>query len=102
MSPLLGRCNFFLERRFPLRSRRSQTRVSFRALSKCVAADQLIWKVWPVAQMIYFRYMPLPYRIPFQSAERQHPSCSSPVSLHLGPQDAMGPVGSQHRNSDVS
>ncbi|KAG2114130.1 hypothetical protein DEU56DRAFT_842051, partial [Suillus clintonianus] len=24
--------------------------------------------VWTVAQMISFRYMPLPYRIPFQSA----------------------------------
>jgi len=23
------------------------------------------WKVWPVAQLINFRYMPLPYRVPF-------------------------------------
>lgn len=106
MSPLLGRWNLFLERRFPLRAWRIQP-ISFRALSKRVAADQLImapiglmmfigsmgvmecrspsqihekytdmftpalltnWKVWPIAQMINFRYMPLPYRIPFQSA----------------------------------
>ncbi|KAF8898366.1 hypothetical protein BD779DRAFT_1666232 [Infundibulicybe gibba] len=26
------------------------------------------WKVWPVAQLINFRYMPLPYRVPFQSS----------------------------------
>ncbi|KNZ71458.1 Protein SYM1 [Termitomyces sp. J132] len=25
------------------------------------------WKVWPLAQLINFRYMPLAYRIPFQS-----------------------------------
>ncbi|KAI0762617.1 hypothetical protein C8Q74DRAFT_1207785 [Fomes fomentarius] len=25
------------------------------------------WQVWPVAQLINFRYMPLPYRVPFQS-----------------------------------
>ncbi|EJF66498.1 hypothetical protein BD309DRAFT_894874 [Dichomitus squalens] len=25
------------------------------------------WEVWPVAQLINFRYMPLPYRVPFQS-----------------------------------
>jgi protein Mpv17 len=25
------------------------------------------WKVWPLAQLINFRYMPLPYRVPFQS-----------------------------------
>ncbi|KAG1715786.1 hypothetical protein ID866_1362 [Astraeus odoratus] len=106
ISPLLGRWNVFLERKFPLCRRRSH-KVSFKALSKRVAADQLIigpisqlalfvgcmgamerrsiaeirerytdlyatalltnWKVWPVAQLINFRYMPLPYRIPFQS-----------------------------------
>jgi len=105
ISPLLGRWNVFLERKFPLCRRRSH-RVSFKALSKRVAADQLImaplglalfvgsmgamerrnvaeireryadmyttalltnWKVWPVAQLMNFRYMPLPYRIPFQS-----------------------------------
>ncbi|KAF8649834.1 hypothetical protein AX16_005598 [Volvariella volvacea WC 439] len=26
------------------------------------------WKIWPIAQLINFRYMPLPYRVPFQSA----------------------------------
>jgi protein Mpv17 len=25
------------------------------------------WQVWPMAQLINFRYMPLPYRVPFQS-----------------------------------
>ncbi|KAK1229371.1 hypothetical protein PQX77_007548 [Marasmius sp. AFHP31] len=25
------------------------------------------WQVWPIAQLINFRYMPLPYRVPFQS-----------------------------------
>ncbi|KZP32199.1 hypothetical protein FIBSPDRAFT_723018 [Athelia psychrophila] len=25
------------------------------------------WKVWPLAQLINFRYMPLAYRVPFQS-----------------------------------
>jgi len=25
------------------------------------------WKVWPIAQLINFRYMPLPYRVPFQA-----------------------------------
>ncbi|TCD70055.1 hypothetical protein EIP91_005036 [Steccherinum ochraceum] len=26
------------------------------------------WQVWPVAQLINFRYMPLAYRVPFQSS----------------------------------
>lgn len=105
ISPLLGRWNVVLERRFPLCRRRSH-KINFWALSKRVAADQLLmapfglvlfvgcmgamegrsfaqirerysdmystallanWKVWPMAQLINFRYTPLPYRIPFQS-----------------------------------
>ncbi|KAH9487139.1 Protein SYM1 [Psilocybe cubensis] len=26
------------------------------------------WRVWPLAQLINFRYMPLPYRVPFSQA----------------------------------
>jgi len=103
MSPIMGRWNIFLERRFP--SRRMQMgKLSIKSLSKRVAADQLImapiglgifigamgllegrspqqiqerfqdmygslllanWKVWPMAQLVNFRYMPLPYRVPF-------------------------------------
>ncbi len=25
------------------------------------------WQVWPVAQLVNFRFMPLAYRVPFQS-----------------------------------
>ncbi|KAF8326227.1 uncharacterized protein EI90DRAFT_3031214 [Cantharellus anzutake] len=25
------------------------------------------WQVWPLAQLVNFRYMPLPYRVPFQA-----------------------------------
>ncbi|KAF9056610.1 hypothetical protein BJ165DRAFT_543205 [Panaeolus papilionaceus] len=106
ISPIMGRWNAFLERRFPLRSLGStaNSKVSMKALTKRVAADQLImapiglglflgsmgimehrspaqirdrfkdlyptallanWKVWPPAQFVNFRYMPLPYRVPF-------------------------------------
>ncbi|KAI0067865.1 hypothetical protein BV25DRAFT_1953169 [Artomyces pyxidatus] len=103
MSPLIGRWNKFLEMKFPLRSEGGK--VSFAALSKRVACDQIVmapigltmflgsmgimegrdsehirgkfrdlyqpailanWKVWPVAQFVNFRFMPLPYRVPFQ------------------------------------
>ncbi|KAF8203275.1 hypothetical protein BJ912DRAFT_350795 [Pholiota molesta] len=104
ISPIMGRWNKFLERRFPLRSLNNTGRVSITALSKRVACDQLVmapvglslflgsigimegrspsqirerfvdlyktalianWKIWPLAQTINFRYMPLPYRVPF-------------------------------------
>ncbi|KAF5312596.1 hypothetical protein D9619_003338 [Psilocybe cf. subviscida] len=107
ISPLMGRWNVFLERRFPLRAIGGSGKVSFKALSKRVAADQLImapiglclfiggmgmmearspsqiadrfrdiyrtalianWRVWPLAQLVNFRFMPLPYRVPFSQA----------------------------------
>ncbi|EIW86525.1 hypothetical protein CONPUDRAFT_44700 [Coniophora puteana RWD-64-598 SS2] len=109
MSPVLGRWNAFLEHRFPLKTikLRGRQKISFKALAKRVAADQILmapvglvifvgsmglmevrspaqirekftemygpallanWQVWPMVQLINFRYMPLPYRIPFQSA----------------------------------
>ncbi|KZV77614.1 hypothetical protein PENSPDRAFT_679158 [Peniophora sp. CONT] len=108
VSPVIGRWNKFLEARFPLRlinGSGQAGRVSFRALAKRVAADQIImapigltlflgsmgimegrdrshiaekfrqlywpalktnWQVWPAAQFMNFRFMPLPYRVPFQ------------------------------------
>ncbi|KJA25633.1 hypothetical protein HYPSUDRAFT_37670 [Hypholoma sublateritium FD-334 SS-4] len=116
ISPIMGRWNRFLERRFPLRSLQNTNGVSFAALSKRVACDQLImapcglviflgsmgimerrsprqigdrfrdlyrtvllanWKVWPLAQMINFRYMPLAYRVPFSQ------SCGMVWTLYL-------------------
>lgn len=112
MGPLIGRWNFFLERNFPLRFQSSASgkgigTVSIPALSKRVAADQLLmapiglalfigsmgimeardgphirrkyadmfvpaiianWQVWPLAQLINFRFMPIAYRVPFQSS----------------------------------
>ncbi|KAF5384707.1 hypothetical protein D9757_006196 [Collybiopsis confluens] len=106
ISPLIGRWNLFLERRFPLRTYPGSNKVSLKALSKRVAADQIImapiglslflgsmgvmegrptpqikqkftdlyipalltnWQIWPIAQLVNFRFMPLPYRVPFQS-----------------------------------
>ncbi|THH26657.1 hypothetical protein EUX98_g7536 [Antrodiella citrinella] len=102
IGPLIGRWNFFLERHFPLRfiGGNKSGKVSLRALSKRVAADQLVMA--PIGltlflgsmgimegrdgnhikekfkdlyaplitanwQLINFRYMPLAYRVPFQS-----------------------------------
>ncbi|KAF8624777.1 hypothetical protein AX15_005667 [Amanita polypyramis BW_CC] len=106
IGPFLGRWNMFLEHRFPLRTTQNSKKISFRALSKRVACDQIVmapvglgvfigsmglmegrdpeqikekyrdlfkpalltnWKIWPLAQLVNFRYMPLPYRVPFQS-----------------------------------
>lgn len=111
ISPLLGRWNNVLERRFPLHfcvhRRPVSGKVSWKAMSKRLICDQLVmapiglglflgsmgvmerrsldqikekftdlykpalvtnWQVWPVAQLINFRYMPLAYRVPFQSS----------------------------------
>jgi len=50
----------FLEGRSP-----DQIREKFRDLFKPALLTN--WKVWPLAQLINFRYMPLPYRVLFQS-----------------------------------
>ncbi|KAI6045112.1 hypothetical protein EDC04DRAFT_200431 [Pisolithus marmoratus] len=129
ISPLLGRWNVFLERRFPLCRRRSH-KINFGALSKRVAADQLVmapfglvlfigcmgamegrsldqirerysdmystalltnWKVWPMAQLVNFRYMPLPFRIPFQS------TCGVFWTLYLSLLNAKEDEKQQHK-----
>ena len=44
-----------------------RTRKQIREKYKDMYADAIIanWKVWPLAQLINFRFMPLPYRVPF-------------------------------------
>lgn len=42
------------------------------------------WQVWPLAQVINFRYMPLPYRVPFQS------TCGIFWNLYLSLLNASG------------
>lgn len=134
MGPLIGRWNFFLERHFPLRSIGSfgnTGKVSVKALSKRVAADQLImapiglglflgsmgimegrdsqhikgkftdlygplisanWQVWPLAQLVNFRYMPLPYRVPFQS------TCGVFWTLYLSIANSRETASQDHRD----
>jgi len=116
LGPFIGRWHLFLENTVPLRVLQGTGKVSLKALSKRVAADQLLmapaglivfmgsmgvmegrsreqiqqkytdifmpalianWKVWPLAQLINFRYMPLLYRVPFQS------TCSVFWTLYL-------------------
>lgn len=106
MAPLLAEWNFFIERRFPLRTQLGK--VSLAALGRRVAVDQIAfapfglalfvgamglmeghtsaaalekkyhdlyvpallanWKVWPLIQLVNFRFMPLSMRVPFTSA----------------------------------
>jgi len=116
LGPFIGRWHLFLENTVPLRVLQGTGKVSLKALSKRVTADQLLmapaglivfmgsmgvmegrsreqiqqkytdifmpalianWKVWPLAQLINFRYMPLLYRVPFQS------TCSVFWTLYL-------------------
>jgi len=126
LGPFIGRWHLFLENTFPLRVLQGTGKVSLKALSKRVAADQLLiapvgliifmgsmgvmegrsreqirqkysdifkpalvanWKVWPLAQLINFRYMPLPYRVPFQS------TCSVFWTLYLSILNAKREAG---------
>ncbi|KAJ7655044.1 hypothetical protein DFH06DRAFT_1201429 [Mycena polygramma] len=97
ISPFLGRWNTFLEKQFPLRALSGTGKVSRVAADQIVmyAAMGVLedrsrkadssgtlppyfdlfmptlatnWTVWPFVQFVNFRFMPLPYRVPFQSA----------------------------------
>jgi len=46
---------------------RSLSQIQQKAADLYIPALTANWKVWPLAQLINFRYMPLPYRVPFQS-----------------------------------
>lgn len=48
--------------------RRSPAQIKEKFSDLYIPALVTNWKVWPVAQFINFRYMPLPYRVPFQSS----------------------------------
>jgi len=50
------------------------------------------WKVWPIAQLINFRYMPLAYRVPFQSG------CGVFWTLYLSHINAREGEYRSHRN----
>ncbi|EEB91189.1 hypothetical protein MPER_10490, partial [Moniliophthora perniciosa FA553] len=46
-----------------------ETRLKYAQKYNDLYAPALVtnWQVWPIAQLINFRFMPLPYRVPFQS-----------------------------------
>ncbi|KAK7064409.1 vacuolar membrane protein [Favolaschia claudopus] len=46
---------------------RSRTQISQKFGDMFVPTLRTNWSVWPVIQFVNFRYMPLPYRVPFQS-----------------------------------
>jgi hypothetical protein len=46
---------------------RDKTHISQKYSDMYLPALQANWQVWPLAQLVNFRYMPLPYRVPFQS-----------------------------------
>lgn len=47
-----------------------RTRSQIKEKYKDMYGDAIVanWKVWPIAQTVNFRYMPLPYRVPFSQA----------------------------------
>ena len=51
------------------------------------------WQVWPLAQIINFRYMPLPYRVPFQS------TCGIFWNLYLSLLNARGNEGREAKET---
>lgn len=51
------------------------------------------WQVWPLAQLVNFRYMPLPYRVPFQS------TCGVFWTLYLSILNAKQDDGAQHQST---
>lgn len=51
------------------------------------------WQVWPLAQLVNFRYMPLPYRVPFQS------TCGVFWTLYLSLLNAKQDDDAQHSST---
>jgi len=50
-----------------LMERRSKEEIKQKYTDLFIPALIANWTVWPFAQMINYRYMPLAYRVPFQS-----------------------------------